>query len=301
MRSARWYLRTDVITVTLFIFFIFCFPGVLRAQDLPATLQSLPSSTSLTGTDLTTKCLECHKYEENHHPFNIIPSRPVNYPFPLYDGKIVCLTCHIEDHLGSVNLLRKGPYVDRRAFCFKCHADENYAKIDPHIMLDARGNDLSAGERPVCLFCHSVKPNPATDRSENILFTADVAFLCWRCHPPMAKAEFFEEHFLVTPTMEMRRFMEKQEQQLQITLPLAPRDRITCSTCHNPHQKDVILYGPSSSGADTLHRLRLPSNKICLFCHDINVDISVNRALFNPKYAEECNVFIQERHNGLLK
>jgi hypothetical protein len=49
----------------------------------------------------------------------------------------MCLTCHIEDHLeGGINLLRDGPYIDRREICFKCHTEGEYAKINPHVMLD---------------------------------------------------------------------------------------------------------------------------------------------------------------------
>ena len=268
IKFTRWNILTLCCLIALFIVFISGYPGVLRAQVLSGSAQSLPS-TSLTGTDLTSKCLECHNYWDNHHPIGIVPSNPTNYPFPLYNGKIMCLTCHISDHLESANLLRGGPYVDRREFCFKCHAEGKYAKINPHIMLDSNGKVRSLNGQPVCLFCHSAKPNPATDRTGDVLFRADVAFLCWRCHPPMANPMFFEEHFLVTPSMVMRRFMEEQEQRLLVTIPLVPRDRITCSTCHNPHQKGVILYGPSARGADSPRRLRLPADEICIVCHNI--------------------------------
>ncbi|HYA87197.1 MAG TPA: cytochrome c3 family protein [Nitrospirota bacterium] len=267
-KSARRYLRARCCLFALFIVFLSGCTGTLKAHDLSASIQSFPS-TSLTGTDLTAKCLECHDYSGNHHPIGIVPSHPANYPFPLYNGKIMCLTCHIEDHLGSAKLLREGPYADRRELCFKCHTEEQYAKINPHIMLNGRGKVLSVAGRPVCLFCHPIEPDPATNRTEDVVFIADVAFLCWRCHPPMANHMFFEEHFLATPTMEMRRFMEKQEQQLHVNIPLVPRDRITCSTCHNPHQKGVILYGPSASGADAPYRLRLSADRICIACHNI--------------------------------
>jgi hypothetical protein len=84
----------------------------------------------------------------------------------------------------------------------------------------------------------------------------------------MAEPTFFKTHFLVKPTDTMRKFIEEQERKLQVTIPLVPRDRITCSTCHNPHQKGVILYGPSAKGADEEFRLRLPPTKICIACHD---------------------------------
>lgn len=263
-----WYHFMLGCLIALFFVLISGYPDQLLAQNSSASVHSAPSTT-LTGAELSSKCLECHKYRENHHPIDIMPFRPGKYPFPLYNGKIMCLTCHVEDHAGgSANLLREGPYADRREFCFKCHAAEAYAKINPHVMLDERGSVLSVNGQPVCLFCHSIKPNPATDRTGDVRFKADVAFLCWRCHPPMASPTFFKTHFLVTPSREMRKFITEQEQRLQVTIPLVPRDRITCSTCHNPHQKGVIQYGPSASGADAPQRLRLPATKICLVCHD---------------------------------
>jgi predicted CXXCH cytochrome family protein len=276
VKSSRRCLLTLGCLIALFIVFTSGYSGMLREQDSSASVQSLPS-TSLTGTDVSSKCLECDKYKENHHPIGIAPSKPANYLFPLYNGKITCLTCHIEDAGGSLNLLRGGPYVDQRVFCFKCHAEKEYAKINPHIMLDGHGNVLSVNGQPVCLFCHSVKPNPATDRTGDVLFRADVAFLCWRCHPSMVNPMFFKSHFLVTPSTEMRKFIKEQEQQLQVTIPLVPRDRITCSTCHNPHQKGVILNGPSASGADAPHRLRLPEGKICIACHNFISNVHIVR------------------------
>ncbi len=265
---SRWDLITKVRFIAFIIILAFGYSGLLTAQERSSSTPLRPMSTQ-TGTDLTSKCLECHKYRENHHPIDIAPSNPANYPLPLYGGRIMCLTCHIEDHSGgSENLLREGPYLDLRQFCFRCHFQGKYAKIDPHIMLDDRGNIQNVEGRPVCLFCHSVKPDPAKDRTGDVLFRADVAFLCWRCHPSMAAPTFFKSHFLVKPTDTMRKFIENQERKLQVTIPLVPRDRITCSTCHNPHQKGVILYAPSASGADTEHRLRLPATKICFACHD---------------------------------
>jgi hypothetical protein len=261
--------RTGCLIVSVY-FLMSVHPGMLRAKDQAVSAQPLPSA-GITGTDLTSKCLECHKYTEHHHPIGIVPLQASHYEFPLYDGKIMCLTCHIEDHLeGGINLLRDGPYIDRREMCFKCHTEGEYANINPHIMLDNRGNVLSVNGQPVCLFCHSSKPTPAAERTGDVLFRADVAFLCLRCHSPMENKKCFAEHFLVTPSMDMRRFMEKKEQQLRAILPLEPRERITCSTCHNPHQKGVIISEYSASGADAPHRLRLPATDICIACHNIS-------------------------------
>jgi len=256
--------------VALFIIVVSCHPYVLRAQERPVSTPSLPL-TSPAGADLQSKCLECHKYGENHHPIGIAPSNPENYPLPLYNRKIMCLTCHTEDHeTGGMGLLRGGPYNDRRDICFKCHTQKEYANVDPHVMLDDLGKIRSVNGRPVCLFCHSALPNPATDRTGDVRFRADVAFLCWRCHPLMASPTFFKTHFLKKLSEEMGKYLKEKEQLMLVTIPLVPRDRITCSTCHNPHQKGVILYGPSASGADQKNRLRLPEEKLCIVCHNFS-------------------------------
>jgi len=243
--------------------------GTPREHDQTAFVEP-PLTSFEAGGDLSSKCLDCHQYRDNHHPIDVVPSDPEKMPFPLYDGKIKCLTCHHEDHVGgSANLLRGGPYADRREICFRCHSEDKYADIDPHAMLDDSGKILDVNGKPVCLICHAVKPEPAKDRTGDVRFRADIAFLCWRCHAPMANTLFFTQHFLKKPSPSTLKFMGKKEQEMKVSIPLVPRERITCSTCHNPHQKGVILYGPSAKGADERSRLRVPSPAICLVCHDL--------------------------------
>ncbi len=235
--------------------------------------QREPYQTALGGEPSvpSSKCLDCHQYRENHHPVDIAPSDPADFPFPLYGGKITCLTCHVEDHTaGGTKLLRGGPYDDRREICFKCHSQEKFLEIDPHVMLDKEGKVLTVNGKPVCLLCHAVQPDPDKDRTEDVRFRADVAFLCWRCHPPMASPQFFSAHFLAKPSPSMLRFIERKEQEMQVTIPLVPRERITCSTCHNPHQKGVIKYGPSAKGADLPSKLRLQTPTLCFVCHNMS-------------------------------
>jgi predicted CXXCH cytochrome family protein len=181
------------------------------------------------------------------------------------------LTCHTEeDHeTGSGKLLRGAPYEDRRQICFTCHDEDAYAEINPHVMLNPEGAYAQVNGKPVCLVCHAIKPDPAKDRTRDVWFRADIAFLCWRCHGAMINGKILEQHFLMEPSFSMLETIEKNEQQLQITIPLVPRDRITCSTCHNPHQKGVIVYGPSAKGADAPGRLRLPEPEICRVCHEM--------------------------------
>lgn len=219
-------------------------------------------------------CLDCHDYRENHHPIDFVPEKlffvAPNREFPLFDNKISCLTCHAPhegpDYSETPKLLRGGPYNDRREICFKCHFKEKYSEIDPHIMMDSKGKIIDVNGKPVCLICHSVKPDPAIDRTKDVRFRADVAFLCWRCHPPMP-GEFFKYHFLVKPSRKVKEYIKKSEEELGIILPLVPRDRITCSTCHNPHQIEVIMHEPAKKGGNSPKRLRVEAGRICLACH----------------------------------
>jgi predicted CXXCH cytochrome family protein len=220
------------------------------------------------GIEPSSLCLNCHDYKTNHHPVDFVPPDASSIPFPLSEGRIRCLTCHEihggSGHRGTPKLLRGGPYQDRRAICFKCHPKEGYATIYPHQMIDSKGKVREVNGKPVCLLCHSKMPRSVVDRTDDVGFRADIGFLCWRCHPPMPDT-FFRSHFLITPSPQTLRNMREAEERLNVTLPLVPRGRITCSTCHNPHQKGVIQHEGPAKGADTVNRLRLPS--ICFACH----------------------------------
>jgi hypothetical protein len=79
--------------------------------------------------------------------------------------------------------------------------------------------------------------------------------------------EFFRTHFLATPSAKTLNNMNKAEEWFYVILPIVPRGRITCSTCHNPHQDGVIQHTAAARGADAKSRLRLTN--ICFACHDI--------------------------------
>jgi len=68
--------------------------------------------------------MDCHHYSENHHPVNIVPKKTIPDGFPLYDGRMKCLTCH-EAHGNQKRaypkLLRGAPYKELRDMCFACH------------------------------------------------------------------------------------------------------------------------------------------------------------------------------------
>jgi hypothetical protein len=78
---------------------------------------------------------------------------------------------------------------------------------------------------------------------------------------------FFNMHFLVTPSAKTLNKMNEAEERFNVILPTVPRGRVTCSTCHNPHQKGVIQSTAAAKGSDSKGKLRLPN--ICFACHEI--------------------------------
>jgi nitrate/TMAO reductase-like tetraheme cytochrome c subunit len=130
------------------------------------------------------------------------------------------------------------------------------------MLVDGKVREVNG--KPVCLLCHTKMPNTAEDSTDDVRFRADIGFLCWRCHPPMPDP-FFDTHFLVRPSAKTIHNMMESEEKLNIILPTVPRGRITCSTCHNPHQAGVIQRPAAAKGANSKGKLRLPN--ICFACH----------------------------------
>jgi predicted CXXCH cytochrome family protein len=225
---------------------------------------------SVPATDLSMSyvCMDCHHYSETHHPIAFAPDRDIDSRFPLYDGEVQCLTCH-EAHganrRSNPKLLRGGPYADRREICARCHAIDQDVKFNPHVMADPDGTILEVNNGPICLVCHVAVPDQKTAPIQ-VAFRADVAFICWRCHPPMP-GSFFNNHFQVKPSRQTLGFMKQRTKEEDLLLPLLNRGRITCSTCHNPHQSGIIRKSSAAVGADSYKKLRLTKELICTGCH----------------------------------
>lgn len=223
-------------------------------------------------------CQDCHKYEDgaDHHPSYtnsdfFLKTAVVDPDFKLFNGSMECLTCH-KIHKdgnykkGTRNFLVGGPYDDRREICFRCHGVGTYEGINPHnSMLDDNG-ELNYG---TCVICHVEPPQPEKVKSGwgrkwgvryGVRFRASVAFLCWRCHPPMP-GNFLDKHYLRKPSRKMYAEMRQGD----AFVPLDYNNRITCSSCHNPHQPGVIIDRKAARGAGEYRRLR--ARNICVNCH----------------------------------
>jgi predicted CXXCH cytochrome family protein len=257
------------------------------------------------GNNIPQLCQSCHDGQQatrEVHPVNLIPStaiaRRIPYDFPLKDGKLTCSTCHNitwscpKERPATMpynNFLRGAPTPHPLAFCFNCHIQENYRPFNVHDQIDA-----GKVKTETCLWCHISTP----DVNSNIREAASYGLrgkafdLCINCHSVPAGHPTGNPHMYSTPSAEMMSYMSAYEMQHKMNLSLkqllgyvqaakrAPRlipldenGRITCYSCHNPHEKGLLPNGnPRSVGAEPKeaknHRLRIHEGDIaCRACH----------------------------------
>ncbi len=205
------------------------------------------------------------------HPVNLSLSKEktkkIPKVFPLENDKMTCLTCHniylqCQKSLIDQNSLRGAPYQKRTDFCYKCHDAEKYKRLDPHEQLDQNGEVILEK----CLYCHNEKPDEKNETYKDVKLIGDLAVLCQRCHAIGEKHSGDVNH-LRKPSEKALKRMEKMRKRNQIILPLDEEGKLTCITCHNPHEKGVLPSDrPSAKGADTKFRHRAPG-KMCQECH----------------------------------
>jgi hypothetical protein len=248
-------------------------------------------------------CQSCHDGRHatrEAHPVNLVPSavmaKRIPPDFPLERGVLTCLSCHDvirgcrrEQSAGAShhNLLRGLPESNPAAFCLHCHTPEDYRPFNAH-------DQVAAGKpkTEVCGWCHTGVP--PTDAPLGESFSSDLRAksdaVCRNCHT-VAQTHPVVAHMQAVPSAEMMWYMSAREMQSRMSMPLPqllayaratkriPRSipldeagRITCYSCHNPHEKALLPEAnPRSAGADakqaTNHRLRIREGQVCVACH----------------------------------
>jgi len=229
------------------------------------------------GGDFSQLC-RCHGYEPGNyiHPVDIAPSegKKTKIPpdLPLKNGKVSCLTCHDiymqcrenpELKFSNKKFLRGAPFQRRTDLCFRCHDEKKYKMLNPHEQVEKNG-DIVVEK---CLYCHLEKPDETRATFEDIKLIGDLDVLCQRCHGALDRHPANANHLLKPPAKTLAT-MKEIEQQFNIILPLDNEQKITCVTCHNPHERGVIpveRFGAKGAGEEFKHRL---PGKICLVCHE---------------------------------
>jgi len=207
------------------------------------------------------------------HPVDIEPSKEkktkIPQSFPLKNGKVVCSTCHniylqCQESKFKKKTLRGSPYNKRYDVCYVCHNSTDYEMHNPHEQVDADKKIIVEQ----CLYCHVEKPDEKYSGSKDIILKSKIEVLCQRCHNIKGNHSGNVNH-LRKPSAKAIKRMNKMKEKFNIILPLDNEGKLTCATCHNPHEKGVIkAEKPSAKGADDKYRHRLPG-KICTECHQM--------------------------------
>ena len=227
------------------------------------------------GGDYGRLC-RCHilSPEINIHPVNLTPTvekrKRIPPDFPLENGKLTCLTCHdiyrqCQKRLFERNSLRGAPYPRRMSFCYNCHIKKNYEPNDPHLQL----NDNEEIIIGTCLICHKEKPDEKHATFKDVTFIGNIEMICRRCHHIAGNHSGNHDHMKNIPSADGLKRIKLVETKFHTRLPLNENGKMTCITCHNPHEKGIIPESnPGAKGAGSKYRHRLPGN-LCRECHQM--------------------------------
>lgn len=260
-----------------------------RKNDCQAcheTNQPTAGQASLKATPAEAVCGECHSGRNAtvcRHRSDITPGPERAADFDealqpgLVDGKVVCTTCHdmaphcaldVKQRYRNTSFLRGGPFDERGSECFGCHSKSGYRQRTPHM-------HISKGEikEGACMFCHETVPQQDADGQWTpVEYGTDgpLSQLCNGCHmigphPSGSVTGKTGWIHMVSPTWEYAQRMQQSVAERGGSLPLDPHTgTITCTTCHNPHDRRLENY--PLAGEKTKTRLRYAD--ICGVCHE---------------------------------
>lgn len=259
-----------------------------------------PANGQLRQTDANRLCNGCHETASvaayihavgMTPPADFVERMPADFHQAVVrHGNVVsCLTCHDlpmqckEERAKERGLnpffFRGGPYSARTELCFRCHDRQQYERFNPHDQI----SDEGVLDGPRCFVCHSAMPDRKTARGvSDVQFNvvAELSQLCtgchpWRMHPGGGWARYAQQsggkgpNHLVVPSPGVMERIARIELEGKEILPLDPLSgKVTCATCHNPHERGVQFQARADVGADGVRRLRRGVQEICVTCHD---------------------------------
>ncbi|MCF7975890.1 MAG: hypothetical protein K9N55_18885 [Phycisphaerae bacterium] len=259
------------------------------------------SSALLFDGDVMALCQSCHdgkKASQEVHPVAVpVTSMAAHWPsdFPLKEGHMTCLTCHdmaraCQGEAAAPAYLRGQVGRHRVEFCARCHDTEQAKRFNVHDQKEA-----DSFKTETCLWCHVGPWDSETPGYENPVYPLRPygSGLCENCHAVASDHPSGGPHMNALPSEEMMWYMAANELRERMrlpfkdllsfvkaakrsprALPLNSQSRITCYTCHNPHETGVIrASSPRALGAEGKqarnYRLRAAKKgQMCQACHN---------------------------------
>lgn len=220
-------------------------------------------------------CERCHneKYvtmEAHSVNFEYRESEHVKIPdnFPLYKGKVTCLTCHKfkcekdTGHVAANDYYLRVKTNSRQQFCLRCHVSRDFKRYNPHIQFDEKGNII----HETCVVCHSKEPNLRTDDSrKDVELKGTVNEICNGCHMIRTDHPTSVNH-IKKMSNKMLTYLKDNIKEKNIYFPIGEGGKVLCVTCHLPHQFRLIEV--QAKGKYPKRTRLLSGYDLCLMCHE---------------------------------
>ena len=153
---------------------------------------------------------------------------------------------------------------DSYQICYYCHIREEYKQFSPHKnQLDAKGYL----NKEVCLICHTQVPDREKIDRSNFYLVRPIGKMCRNCHQGYETAHpAKKDHFGKRAPSGLAKTARSAMGALATFIPL-DKQKMVCSSCHNPHATGVIQVPIAAKGANDRNRLRLTGQTRCGLCH----------------------------------
>lgn len=226
----------------------------------------------------STSCTDCHSRSEVNtkiHQLDDLDLTSANISIPKNfklesHNEFSCISCHqVACRVDRANqtFLRGGPFKVELDFCYQCHDQNTYKRVNPHIQTLADGST----DKSTCLQCHTKVPSAEDHPTIANEMHLDMSATCNKCHFLHNHEENHQgKNIELSRKATIKRFRETKKR-YKIELPLSSDNQIQCNTCHYTHNRgtladDQVVY---VGDGENLRYLRLEKENLCYACHDL--------------------------------
>ena len=235
-----------------------------RGEGEPSTKNLIPNA-----------CAKCHSTKSINQQIHILSpvnldskKRGVSIPklFPLESNdSLRCSTCHqasCKPQRSNSSYLRGAPYASELDFCYACHNEKSFVRVNPHQQINKSGKIIES----TCLNCHKVVPDIHKEETE--MLQMSIVETCNKCHA-MPNHEVNHMGKAINNFKNIKMVFETQAKKTGISLPLTDEKTLSCTSCHNVHNRNVLIKADDTKHQPKVnqHFLQLPKAQLCKACH----------------------------------